>query len=374
MHNLKKTSRRMILPLVAVVLSVFCLVWANDSFAADMKAPKTLNDLIEGAKKETVLRAMWGASSLNGSDGMARIVAGMNKKYGTNIKPQFTPGPSMTRMMGKLARELKAGQPASTDVVWGNSGGMLRSSQLGLTRSMNWMAYLRRPMLKEKGFDPVATGGVGLATASTLVGVAYNSKLVKGDDIPRSLADTLNPKWKGKIASTPYAAGMREFAMPDLLGKEAMISFTKKLSKQVSGLMRCGEMNRLTSGEFLMLVLSCGDQYINKAMRTGEPLGYSLLSDAVVSHTRYGSVPVHSKAPYAAALFIVYLHTVEGQKLIWEINGLDFHLYPESHQKKTLDAARARGAKLVTNSPQWLGRNKTYRKTRKVLEKILKQN
>jgi len=345
-------------------------------YATPVKAERSaeLKKMIEGAKKETTLRAMWGANSLNGSAGIARIVAGMNKRYGTNIKPQFTPGPSMTRMMGKLARELKAGQPASTDVVWGNSGGMLRSSQLGLTKSLNWLALLERPMLKEKGFDPVATGGVGLASASTFVGVAFNSKLVKGDDIPRSLADTLKPKWKGKIASTPYAAGMREFAMPDLLGKEAVVKFTKSLSKQVSGLMRCGQMDRLTSGEFLMLVLSCGDQYINKAMRTGEPLGYAIMSDAVVSHTRYGSVPVHSKAPHAAALFVAFLHTLEGQKIMWEINGLDFHLYPESNQKKTLDAARARGAKVVTNSPQWLGKNKTYRKTRKVLEKILKQN
>ncbi len=345
-------------------------------YAVPVKAERSaeLKKLIEGAKKETTLRAMWSAGSLNGAEGFVRIVAGLNKRYGTNIKPQFTPGPSMTRMMGKLARELKAGQPASTDVVWGNSGGMLRSSKLSLTKSFNWMAILERPMLKEQGFDPIAPGGIGVASASTLVGVAFNSKLVKGDDIPRTLADTLKPKWKGKIASTPYAAGMREFAMPDLLGKEAIIKFTKSLSKQISGLMRCGEMDRLTSGEFLMLVLSCGDQYINKAKRTGEPLGYSVLADATVSHTRYASVPVHSQAPNAAALFIAYLHTAEGQKLMWDLNGLDFHLYPESHQKKTLDAARAQGAKVVVNSPQWLGRNKTYRKTRKALEKILKQN
>ena len=357
--------------MVAAALALLVTV-----YAPPVKAERSaeLKKLIEGAKKETTLRGMWSASSLAGSEGFAKIVTGMNKRYGINIKPKFTPGPSMTRMVGKLARELKAGQPASTDVIWGNSGGMLRSVKLGLTRPYNWIAILERPMLKEEGFDPVAPGGVGLASASTLVGVAFNSKLVKGNDIPRSLADTLKPKWKGKIASTPYAAGMREFAMDDLLGKEAMIVFTKKLTKQIGGLMRCGEMDRLTSGEFLMLVMSCGDQYINKAKRTGEPLGYSIMNDATVSHTRYGSVPTHSQAPNAGALFVAYLHTPEGQKLMWDLNGLDFHLYPESHQKKTLDAARARGAKVTINSPQWLAKNKTYRKTRKELEKILKQN
>jgi ABC-type Fe3+ transport system substrate-binding protein len=122
-----------------------------------------------------------------------------------------------------------------------------------------------------------------------------------------------------------------------------------------------------------MLVLSCGDQYVNQGKRTGQPLGYSVMSEAVVSHTRYGSVPVHSNAPNAAALFITYLHTKEGQKWMWEVNGFDFHLYPESHQRKTLYAAKDAGAKVVINSPQWLSSQGGYIKTRKKLEKILKQ-
>lgn len=356
-----------------VAASIFFVFLVVQGFAADSKTPANLKELVEAAKKETTLRAMWSSRSLGGSKGFSQIIAAMNKKYGTNIQPQFTPGPSMTQMIGKLMREMKAGQPASTDVVWGNSGGMLRSSQVGLTRPLPWMKYLERPMLKEEGFDPIAPGGIGLASASTLVGVTYNSDLVKGDDIPRNLADTLNPKWKGKIASTPYAAGMREFAMSDLLGKEAMIEFTKKLSKQIGGLIRCGTVDRITSGEFVMQVMSCGDQYVNQAAHTGQPLGYAIMDDAVVSHTRYGSVPVHSQAPAAAALFVAYLHTLEGQKWMWEANGFDFHLYPESHERKVLETARARGAKVAINSPQWLAKNKNYRKIRKELEKILKE-
>ena len=358
-------------PLAAACLTLFLLFPPLGALAAD--APKTPEELVAGARKETTLRAMWSSRSLDGGKGMAQIVAGMNKMYGTNIQPKFTPGPSMTRVIGNLTREMKAGQPASTDVVWGNSGGMLQSGKVGLMRSMNWMAYLGRPMLDSPGFDPVAPKGIGLASASTLVGVMYNSDIVKGGDAPRSLADVLAPKWKGKIASTPYAAGMREFAMDDLLGKEAMVEFTKKLSKHIGGLIRCGETDRITSGEFAMLVMSCGDQYVNQGKRKGHPLGYAVMSEAVVSHTRYGGVPVHSSAPNAAALFIAYLHTPEGQKWMWEVNGFDFHLYPESNERKVLADARARGAKVVVNSPQWLGSQKDYRATRKELEKILQQ-
>ena len=53
-------------------------------------------------------------------------------------------------------------------------------------------------------------------------------------------------------------------------------------------------------------------------------------------------------------------------------DGLDFHLYPESNQKKKLDAAKAKGAKVVISSPQWLNKNKDYDATQKELEKILR--
>ncbi|MGH7823787.1 MAG: ABC transporter substrate-binding protein [Candidatus Binatia bacterium] len=348
-------------------------VWVSGASAAEGKKGPTLAELVEGAKKETTLRAQWGADTLAGGPGLQKIVAAMNKKYGLNLQPVFTPGPNMQGMMGKIAREAAAGQPASSDVYFGNPQSMLQAMEAKPLKAINWHGILERPLPPAAGFDPMVPGDIGIAMASTLVGVTYNSDRVKGKDIPQKLADTLAPKWKGKIASTPYAAGMREFAMPELLGREAVIEFTKKLSKHIGGLMRCGEMDRITSGEFLMLVLSCGDQEVNTAQRQGIPLGYAIMDDATISHTRYAGVPKNSRAPNAAALFISFLHTAEGQKLMWDLDGLDFHLYPESNQKKKLDAAKARGAKVVISSPQWLNKNKHYQKTQKELEKILRE-
>jgi iron(III) transport system substrate-binding protein len=360
---------------IAIVLAgglIFSLP-AGHVAAADTLKAKNIADLVNGAKKETTLRAQWSASTLDGGSGLQKIVAAMNKKYGLNLQPSFTPGPNMQGMMAKITREMLANQPASSDVYFGNSQAMFQAMEHKPLLSVDWHALLERKMLPpEPGFDPIVPGNSGVALASTLVGVIYNSNLVKGNDIPRKLDDLMSPKWKGKIASTPYAAGFREFAMPELLGKERIVNFVKKFSKHIAGLIRCGEMERLTSGEFLMLALSCGDQEVNVAERKGIPLGYSVLEDATLSHTRYGAVPKNSRAPNAAALFIAFLHTPEGQKLMWDIDGLDFHLYPESNQKKKLDAAKAKGAKVLISSPQWLQKNKHYDDTQKELEKILR--
>lgn len=357
-----------------LVLWVTFVCWfamTNAAMAQAQKGP-TVAELVQGAKKETTLRAMWGADTLDGGPGLQKIVAAMNKKYGLNLQPSFTPGANMQGMMTKITREKAAGQPASSDVYFGNPQSMLQASEVDVLQPMNWRAFLERPLKSDGDFDPITPGNTGIAMASTLVGVIYNSDRVKGNDIPKKLTDVLDPKWKGKIASTPYAAGLREFAMPDLLGREFIFDYAKKLSKHIGGLMRCGEMDKITSGEFLMLVLSCGDQEVNIAKRKGIPLGYAIMDEATLSHTRYAAVPKNSRAPNAAALFISFLHTVEGQKLMWDIDGLDFHLYPESNQKKSLDAAKARGAKFVVSSPQWLGKHKDYAKTQNELEKILR--
>jgi len=368
----RSMSRRARISPIVAALALLVLVYVPSVQAGRSAA---LNKLIEEAKKEKTIRGMWSSRSLGGSRGLAEIVRGMNKRYGLNIKSEFTPGLNMQRMMARISREVKAGQPASSDVYWGNAEAMLQAmnAQVEVLKPMDWQAILERPLGSEPGFDPIAPGGLGLASASTLVGVMYNSDMVNGNDIPRRLKDVLKPKWKGKIASTPYAAGIRAFAMPELLGRKAMIEFTKALSKQIHGLIRCRSSGRITSGEFLMLVLSCGNHYANQAQRYDIPLGYSVLDDATVSDTRYAGVPRNSRAPKTAALLITYLHTKEGQKLLWEQSGFDFHLYPESRQKKTLDKARAAGARVVIKTPQWLDSMKGYRHTQRELEKILRE-
>jgi len=357
---------------VIFIVGWISMIWIGTASAAETGKSGAIAELIKNAKAEPTLRAQWGADTLDGGPGLQKIVAAMNKKYGLNIKSSFTPGKNMQGMMVKIVQELAAGQPASSDVYFGNPQSMLQAMDAKSLKPTDWNSLLERPMQKEAGFDPIVPGDIGIAMASTLVGVVYNSNLVKGNDVPRKLEDLMNPKWKGKIASTPYAAGFREFAMPELLGKEKVIAFVKRYSKQIGGLIRCGEMDRITSGEFLMLGLACGDQEVNMAMRQNIPLGYAIMDDATLSHTRYAGIPKNSRAPNTAALFIAFLQTVEGQKLMWDIDGLDFHLYPESNQKKKLDAAKAKGAKVVISSPQWLSKNKNYSATQSELEKILR--
>jgi ABC-type Fe3+ transport system substrate-binding protein len=360
-------SRLGTIGMIAILLTAFRVENAQAASAP------TLQQLIEGAKKEDTLRGQWSQNSFGGAKGLSELVAGMNKKYGLNLKAQFTPGPDMQRLMLRLAQEAAAGQPASTDVYMGNSQAIFDGMKANMLKPMDWNAILPRKIPSEPGFDPIAPEGVALAFATTVVGILYNTDQVKGEDIPRSLEDVLKPKWKGKIASTPYAAGFRELAMPGYLGREYVIDFTKKLSRHIGGLLRCGEAERFTSGEFLMLVLTCGGNDVNVLQATGAPIAHTVVKEGTVLHIRYASVPKHSQSPNAGALLAAYLHTPEAQALLWRDDGLDLHVYPESKMKKDVEKVRAAGGKIALNTPQWLASLKGYAETQKELEKILRE-
>src|SRR4026209_374699 len=97
---------------------------AGEAPAAEGGKGNTMAELVSKAKKETTFRAQWGADTLDGGPGLQKIVAAMNKKYGLNLQPSFTPGSNMQGMMAKITRELAAGQPSTSDVYFGNSQSM----------------------------------------------------------------------------------------------------------------------------------------------------------------------------------------------------------------------------------------------------------
>ena len=333
----------------------------------------TLNELIEGAKKEGVLRGQWGQNSFGGSEGFQEILKAVNAKYKLDLKGQYTPGPDMQRLMLRVIQEAAAGQPASTDVYMGNAQAIFDGLNAKVLRPMTYNQFIENNPKPEGKFNAIAADNTHVAFATAVVGIQYNTNLVKGNDIPRRMEDVLNPKWKGKIASTPYAAGLREFATPDFLGREKMVEFTKKLSKQIGGLMRCGESERITSGEFLMLVFTCGGNDSVVLQRTGAPVAQTVPEEGTVLHMRYATIPKNSRAPNAGALLIHYLMSAEGQTLLWKHDGFDLHLFPGSQTKRELDKLRSAKGKIIINSPDWLASFKNYGEVQKELEGILRE-
>ena len=303
-----------------------------------------LEKVIEGAKTEGSLKLQWLAGRLDGEAGLRPMIAAMNKRYGTNVKLQYTPGPDFPTMLNKISQEKAAGLLSSTDISLMAASHTAEGLKTGLLRKFDWGSILERPAPADANVNRVAPEGVAVMIASRVIGITYNTNLVKGEDIPVSMEDVFKPKWKGKIVSTPFGVGLTQFAAKDLLGYDYMKSYTQRIAKHIGGLTACSNVDRVSSGEFAMMVFDCGQDDTLRYQKRGAPLGHATVKEVAATIQLHMGVPVHAQHPNAAALFINFMSTEEGQALQWEHARHDLHIYPEAHTRKSLQkVAEAHG-------------------------------
>ena len=103
------------------------------------------------------------------------------------------------------------------------------------------------------------------------------------------MADLLKPQYKGRIASTPYAAGFDWLAVPEAWGEQRVLDYLAVFKDQVTGLIRCNEMERIATGEFDVLAMQCSQS---------SPLQAKLKRPRQHVHTDIdGSFPLPNSSP-----------------------------------------------------------------------------
>ena len=179
------------------------------------------------------------------------------------------------------------------------------------------------------------------------IGFTYNTNLVAVNEVPQKVEDMLNPKWKGKIASTPYAASFDRLAL--IWGEEKTTAFLQKFVKQVSGLIRCGEEERVANGEFATLVFNCDLADANDMRQKGAPVNGRIFKDAGILSYWYLTVPTNSAHPNAAALLAGLLLSKDGQDILWKTEKTSSHLVEGTYMYKFVKDQERQGVKFYAN-------------------------
>jgi len=317
-------------------------------------------------KNERELNLSWSEESFSGAEGARMFVDLFNRMYGTSIKVNFTPGPSMTQVAGKISQEVAAGQQASTDVLLGTEshyGDLLGRNVLEEYDYTKLSPRIRKNLVAPHGVE----------MGSIISGVIYNTSIVPAREAPKKLEDVLNPKWKGVIASTLNAGIFDRVAARPEWGIEKMKSFVTKLSGHVGGLIRCGEVSRVISGEFSMLVLGCGSLFVNQAKAKGAPLGHAILEDGTTLGFFYMGVPRTAAHPNLAKLFINAVMSEEGQKIAYKTYFNDHPELPGSQSAIELKELKAMGREALKVNVQFLRDHPELRQLSDELRKILQQ-
>jgi ABC-type Fe3+ transport system substrate-binding protein len=326
---------------VYAAVGAFCFLTIDLLAGSAAAESAALQKVIDGAKREGTLKVLWTEDHFGGSRGFSDIISAMNKRYGTNIKLQFTQGGSFPANLGRLIQEHKSGQPSSSDLYLGGGSQMIDGMKAGLFLKVDWKSLLTRPAPPNPIFERVNPDGIGVAVASRVVGITYNTNLVKGADVPHSMEDVLKPKWKGLVATTPYVTGFYQGAAPDVLGEKFMTDYVKRLKPQIGGLIPCNTLGKIASGQFAMLIFDCGRDAALRYQKTGAPVGHVVPKEFIRDNVIDLGIPANAQNPDAAKLLIVFAQTKEGQDLLWKHGAYDLEVYPDSHSRKLIDEARA---------------------------------
>lgn len=357
-HNLTRAA--------GAAAAMGALVAAGSAGAADFSP--ALQDLIKKANADGKMHMSWSQSSIGGVEGARMAEAAMNKMFGTKITLSFSPGRSMAATSAKIRAEAAAGQPATTDVYLGSSPFILPLVKRKVLLTFDWTKLLPGRITDEI----VEGGGTALRIATGLGGVTYNTKLIPTKKPPTRMSDFLDPAWKGKIASTPYAATFDTLSAKGAWGPEKTIDYVRKLSKNVRGLIRCGEGERIATGEIVALVMDCSGETAIRWSERGAPVAQMLPLDAATKRHFYLGVPKNSSHKYVAALYAVFMMTPEGQKIVWDTWKQDSDVFPESRIRKQVVALEKKGAKFTAASIAFQDQHPEINEVKKTLVKILK--
>ena len=181
--------------------------------------------------------------------------------------------------------------------------------------------------------------------AATLLSVwvqAYNTKLIKKEDLPKAYKDLLNPKWKGKLGLEGKDEDWFASVVDVMGGGETGLKFFRDLASINGVSIREGHTllnNMVISGE-MPLALNVYNYMPEQAKKKGAPIDWFALEPAIARSNGVG-VARHAPHPNAARLFYDYL-LEEGQQYFVSMD------YVPSNTKA---ASPLKGIKIVQTSP-----------------------
>jgi iron(III) transport system substrate-binding protein len=182
--------------------------------------------------------------------------------------------------------------------------------------------------------------------AATLLSVwvqAYNTNLIRRQDLPKTYADLLDPRWKGKLGIEAKNEDWFASVVDVMGGGEKGMRFFRDLVAKNGLSPRTGHTllnNMVIAGE-VPLALDIYNYMPEQAKRKGAPIDWFVLEPAVA---RSNAIGVARRAPHpnAALLFYEYMLGEEGQRVLVKMD------YVPSNTKV---ASPLKGVKILQTDP-----------------------
>jgi iron(III) transport system substrate-binding protein len=270
---------------------------------ATLQGADRTRTLVEGAKKEGELTVYTSAPT----DDYAAFGTAFEKKYGVKVRVWRA---SSEQVLQRGITEARAGR-ASADVFDTNGPEMesLHREQV--------LQAVKSPYIADLIPQAVFPHGEWVSTRLNIFALAYNTKLVKKDELPKSYEDLLQPRWKGRLGIEAEDADWFAGTIGALGEKRGLQLFRDIVA--TNGLsVRKGHTlltNLVVSGE-VPLALTVYNYKAEQLKNKGAPIDWFVIAPAIARPNGIG-VARRAPHPYAAVLFFDFMLS-DAQHLLLE--------------------------------------------------------
>lgn len=269
---------------------------------------RSVADLIDGAKKEGKL-VVWDTTRGRGKEHFRAF----EKKY-PFIKVEQALVHS-DEVVQKVTMELRAGRKPVADVIACNSVSYEQGKKDGVFASFPW-----RKVFKDIPAQAIDKDNVGVGAYGNIWTMAYNTKLVPKEKLPKTYDDLLNPEWRGKLAADIRVNPWSYIVSAGGWSLEQGEAYVKKLKENQPKFGRGGTAisQLLIAGDFQIAPVYLFN--IIEARKTGAPIDW-IPMEPIGGNIAGRGIPKGAPHLNAAVLYIAWLVSPEGQKVYEDTEG-----------------------------------------------------
>lgn len=261
-----------------------------------------LQRLIDGAKREGELTIYTSAQTTD----LGPVVEAFEKKYG--VKASLWRAGSEA-VLNRAIQEARAGRH-TVDVVETNGPELESMSREQILQA------IKSPYHADLIAPAIRPHGEWVGTRLNVFVQAYNTKLVKKEELPKTWEDLTNPKWKGRLGieaeDSDWLAGIFG-EIGEERGKKVFQQIVK--TNGISNRKGHTLLTQLVASGEVPLSLTVYNYKAEQLRREGAPIDWFTIGNAIA---RPNGVGVARRAPHpnAAILFYDFELSPEGQQII----------------------------------------------------------
>lgn len=285
---------------------------AGQTSLATYEGPDRLQRLVEGAKREGEVVIYTSAPA----EDMKALTDAFERRYGVRAKVWRA---SSEKVLQRALTEARNGR-FEVDVVETNGPeleALAREKVLQPVHSPLHVELIAQALPSHRGW-------VG-ARLNVFV-AAYNTNLVRRDELPRDWKGLADARWKGRLGIEASDIDWFATVVPTLGGEEAGVALFRDIVRTNGMSVRRGHtlLAQLVAAGEVPLALTVYNNKAEQLKAQGAPLDWFVLEPGVA---RAGGVGVAQRArnPHAALLFYEFEISEEGQRVLLDREYVPTH-------------------------------------------------